>query len=73
MLQANTDIVRFYQPYEPDLGKQFVLVLQTAHQLLMSEQFSANNTWQLDDTFGTEQFGFHLSSVVVTNKVRGHA
>jgi hypothetical protein len=71
-VQTQTSIVLFYQPYDPAGDKQFVLIMQTAHQLQMAETLTVNNAWQLDDTFGTEQFGFHLSSVVVANKARSH-
>lgn len=70
-LQAQGKVI-YYQPYAPteiDPRKRpFVVVIQDEFMKSMAERFSRDNSWALDSTFKTNQYGLPLYAAVVPNQ-----
>jgi hypothetical protein len=70
-LQAQGKIL-YYQPYAPkdeDPKKRpFVVVIQDDFMRKSALRFSGNNSWALDSTFKTNQYGLPLYAAIVPNQ-----
>ncbi len=64
--------VIFYQPYLPkekDPRKRpFVVVIQDEWMRNIGRRFSNGNSWAIDSTFYTNQYGLPLYAVIVPNQ-----
>ena len=56
-----------HKPQETE-GTGFMLVLQYPFQAKMLQVLCAGKTVFVDDTHGTNSYGFHLTTVVVIDK-----
>lgn len=64
--------VIFYQPYLPKdkdpRKRHFVVVIQDEWMRNVGRRFSNGNSWALDSTFSTNQYGLHLYAAIVPNQ-----
>jgi hypothetical protein len=70
-LQAQGKIL-YYQPYAPKNEdprmRPFVVVIQDDFMRKSAQRFSGNNSWALDSTFKTNQYGLPLYAAIVPNQ-----
>jgi len=70
-LQAQGKIL-YYQPYAPKnedpRRRPFVVVIQDEFMRNSAKRFSGNNSWALDSTFKTNQYGLPLYGAIVPNQ-----
>ena len=70
-LQAQKKIL-YYQPYAPKdenpRKRPFVVVIQDEFMRNSAKRFSGNNSWALDSTFKTNQYGLPLYAAIVPNQ-----